>query len=90
MFNLAVLPFDNTGLPQDEHFAGGVTDEIRGRLARLPGLQVIASASTARYGDSTRLEEVGRELGAGYLLTGKVRREAGARGEGAGSRSVPS
>jgi eukaryotic-like serine/threonine-protein kinase len=77
--NLAVLPFNNTGLPQDEHFAGGVTDEIRGRLARLPGLQVIASASTARYGDSTRLEKVSSDLGAGYLLTGKVRRETGTR-----------
>jgi serine/threonine-protein kinase len=79
-FNLAVLPFDNAGLPQDEYFAGGITDEIRGRLARLPGLQVIASASTARYGDSTRLEKVSSDLGAGYLLTGKVRRETGPRG----------
>jgi serine/threonine-protein kinase len=73
--NLAVLPFTNTGPTQDEYYAGGVTDEIRGRLARLSGLQVIASASTARYADSTRLEEVGRQLSAGYLLVGKVRRE---------------
>ena len=76
LLNLAVLPFSNTGRPQDAHFAGGVTDEIRGRLARLPGLQVIASASTARYSDSTALEKVSSELGAGFLLTGKVRREA--------------
>ena len=60
LLNLAVLPFSNTGPPKDEHFAGGVTDEIRGRLARLPGLQVIASASTARYSDSTPLEEGGQ------------------------------
>ncbi|MDF3053887.1 MAG: protein kinase, partial [Geminicoccaceae bacterium] len=79
-FNLAVIPFANTGPARDEHFASGVTDEIRGRIARLPGLQVIASGSTARYRDSTRLEEVGRQLGARYLLTGKVRREPGARG----------
>jgi TolB-like protein/Flp pilus assembly protein TadD len=81
LLNVAVLPFANTGSPQDDHFAGGVTDEIRGRLARLSGLQVIASASTARYADSTRLDEVGRQLGAGYLLSGKVRREAGPRGK---------
>ena len=80
LLNLAVLPFSNTGLPKDAHFAGGVTDEIRGRLARLPGLQVIASASTARYSDSTPLKKVSSELGAGYLLTGKVRREASTRG----------
>jgi serine/threonine-protein kinase len=54
--NLAVLPFANAGRPEDEHFASGITDEIRGRLARLPGLQVIASTSTARFRDSTQLK----------------------------------
>jgi serine/threonine-protein kinase len=80
-FNLAVLPFSNAGPPGDEHFAGGVTDEIRGRLARLPSLQVIASASTRSYADSTRIEDVARQLGTGYLLTGKVRREPTRRGK---------
>jgi eukaryotic-like serine/threonine-protein kinase len=80
--SLAVLPFANAGAPQDAHFANGVTDEIRGRLARLDSLQVIASSSTDRFRDSTRLEEVGRQLGTGYLLTGRVRREPGGKGEG--------
>ena len=31
--------------PADEYFADGVTDEVRGKLATLPGLQVIASSS---------------------------------------------
>jgi TolB-like protein len=73
--SLAVLPFTNAGVRQDEHFALGVTDEIRGRLAKLAGLQVIASASADRFRDSARLQEVGRQLGAQYLLVGKVRRE---------------
>ena len=79
--SVAVLPFKNAGVPEDEHFANGMTDEIRGRLARLPGLQVIASASADKYRDSgKKLEEVGRELGAQYLLVGKVRRERGENG----------
>ena len=40
---LAVLPFQNLGRPEDEYFADGITDEIRGKLAALPGLQVTAS-----------------------------------------------
>jgi eukaryotic-like serine/threonine-protein kinase len=80
--SVAVLPFTNAGLPQDEHFANGVTDEIRGRLAKLGGLQVIASASAARFRDSAKLEDVGRNLGAQYLLLGTVRREVGTDGVG--------
>ena len=40
---LAVLPFENLGRPEDEYFADGITDEVRGKLAALPGLQVTAS-----------------------------------------------
>ena len=39
---LAVLPFENLGGADDEYFADGVTDEVRGKLAALPGLQVTA------------------------------------------------
>ena len=48
---LAVLPFENLGKPEDGYFADGVTDEIRGKLSALPGLQVTArSSSTAIQG----------------------------------------
>ena len=80
-----MLPFANKGRAEDEYFATGVADEIRGQLARLPALQVIASASAERFRDSVGLEAVGRQLGAAYLLTGKVRREpaGGTNGPGA-------
>jgi TolB-like protein/Flp pilus assembly protein TadD len=81
---LAVLPFDNLGAPEDEYFADGVTDEIRGKLAALPTLQVTASRSVAEYKKSTKdLATIARELGVDYLLVGKVRWE---KGEGEGSR----
>jgi eukaryotic-like serine/threonine-protein kinase len=77
---LAVLPFDNLGLPEDEYFADGVTDEIRAKLAGVEGLQVTASRSAAEYKKSTKdLATIARELGVDYLLVGKVRWEKGGK-----------
>jgi serine/threonine-protein kinase len=78
---LAVLPFENLGRAEDTYFADGITDEIRGKLAGLPGLQVTASSSSAQYRQTSKTpQEIGRELGVQYLLTGKVRWEQGAGG----------
>jgi eukaryotic-like serine/threonine-protein kinase len=78
---LAVLPFENLGGGDDEYFADGVTDEVRGKLAALPGLQVTARSSSNLYKKTTKSpQEIGRELGVGYLLTGTVRWEKGAAG----------
>jgi len=78
---LAVLPFENLGGAEDEYFADGVTDEVRGKLAALPGLQVTARSSSNQYKRTTKSpQEVGRELGVDYLLTGTVRWEKGAAG----------
>jgi serine/threonine-protein kinase len=78
---LAVLPFENLGAPQEEYFADGVTDEIRGKLAALPGLQVTARGSSGQYKRTAKPPaEIGRELGVDYLLTGTVRWEKGAAG----------
>ena len=79
---LAVLPFDNLGSAEDEYFADGVTDEIRGKLAGIEGLQVTASRSAAEYKKSTKdLATIARELGVDYLLVGKVRWEKGEPGK---------
>ena len=73
---LAVLPFDNLGAADDEYFADGITDEIRGKLSAIPGLQVTASRSAAEYKKSSKdLATIARELGVDYLLVGKVRWE---------------
>ncbi|HEY7636255.1 MAG TPA: protein kinase [Gemmatimonadales bacterium] len=78
---VAVLPLENAGSPQDQYLADGMTDEIRARLTALPGLRVIASGSTARYKGSDRdPKQIGRELGAHYLLGGKVEWETAASG----------
>jgi DNA-binding SARP family transcriptional activator/TolB-like protein len=78
---LAVLPFESFGAPEDAFFAEGVTDEIRGKLAALPGLRVIAGASTREYKNSKRpLGEIGAELGVRYVLTGKLQWEKDSAG----------
>jgi serine/threonine-protein kinase len=71
---LAVLPFENLGSAEDEYFADGVSDEIRGKLAGLTGLRVTARSSSNQYKKTDKSpEEIGRELGVDYLLTGTVR-----------------
>jgi serine/threonine-protein kinase len=78
---LAVLPFENLGAAGDEYFADGVTDEVRGKLASLPGLQVTARSSSGQYKKTAKTpQEIGRELGVDYLLTGTVRWEKAAGG----------
>ncbi|GEM_PF-701787 len=71
---VAVLPFDNLGDSADAYFADGITDALRGKLAALPGIEVIGATSSAHYHHSSKsAQEIGHELGARYLLIGKVR-----------------
>ena len=71
---IAVLPFENQGAAEDDYFADGVADEVRSKLASLPGVQVTARASTSQYKGSTKTpKQIGRELEVDYLLTGTVR-----------------
>ena len=72
---VAVLPFENLGTPDEEYFADGITDEVRGKLsgtARSPGhrgrqLQGVQAVHQAAAPGSRS------ELGADYLLVAKVR-----------------
>ena len=73
---VAVLPFDNLGDSSDAYFADGVSDEVRSRLGKIAGLEVIARGSSLEYRHTTkRPTEIAHELGADYLLTGTVRWE---------------
>ena len=76
-----MLPFENLGRPEDGYFADGVTDEVRGKLTALPGLEVIARTSSVQYKETTKSpRQIGQELGVDYLLTGTVRWEKDAGG----------
>jgi serine/threonine-protein kinase len=73
---IAVLPFQNLGAAEDGYFTDGITEEITSRLAMLPGLGVVSRTSADQYRDTNKpLKQVGRELGADYVLEGSVRWE---------------
>jgi len=77
--SLAVLPFDNrSGDKGQEFYADGLTDELTTALARISGLKVIASSSTARYkGSDKRPSEIAHDLGVASLVTGSLLRADG-------------
>jgi len=73
---IVVLPFENLGAPTDEYFADGMTDELMGRLARLPGLAVIGRTSAIQYRKTTKsITQIAKELRADFLVEGTVRWE---------------
>jgi len=74
--SVAVLPFANlSGDPQQEYFSDGITEDITTELSRFSELLVIARNSSFQYrGKAVDIRQVGRELGARYVLEGSIRR----------------
>jgi TolB-like protein/DNA-binding SARP family transcriptional activator len=77
--SIVVLPFANLSAnADDEYFSDGLTEEIIGRLAGVPGLRVISRTSAMHYkGTRKPLPEIARELGVDHILEGSVRHDAG-------------
>ncbi|MDM0114367.1 adenylate/guanylate cyclase domain-containing protein [Variovorax sp. J22R133] len=76
ILSLAVLPFTNmSGDPEQDYFADGMVEDIISALARMRWLFVIARNSSFVYkGKAVDIKQVGRELGARYILEGSVRK----------------
>jgi TolB-like protein/Tfp pilus assembly protein PilF len=74
--SIAVLPFADLSEKQDqEYFADGMAEELIDLLAKIPHLKVIGRTSSFQFkGKNTDLREVGKALGAAYVLEGSVRR----------------
>ncbi len=79
---IVVLPFENVGLPDEAHFASGITDEITSRLGEVPALAVISRRSALRYRD-VPLGQIAEDLDVQFVLEGTVRavRQAGGPGQ---------
>ena len=73
---IAVLPFDNISPDSEtDYFASGLAEELIVNLSGLKDIRVIPRNTTARFKDAQDdLRRIGRELGAGYIITGSVRR----------------
>ncbi len=76
---LAVLPFQNlSGDPSQDYFSDGLTEEMIAQLGALSPdqLGVIARTTTMAYKHSSKsVQQIGSELGVGYVLESSVRRD---------------
>ena len=73
---IAVLPLQNLSTePDNEFFTDGLTDELIRSLAAIEGLEVRSRTSSFALKNKPRnVREVGKQLGADYLLEGSVLR----------------
>jgi TolB-like protein len=74
---IAVLPFQNlSAAPDGEILASGVAESVLHQLASLAELDVISRTSSFAFRDrGADAREIGRQLGARYLLEGSVQRD---------------
>src|SRR5437667_6869159 len=73
---VAILPFANMSSdPKDEYFADGMTEEVISTTSLIKGLTLIARTSMMGYkGATKKISEIGKELSAGKILEGGVRK----------------
>lgn len=76
MPSIAVLPFQNmSGYVEQDYFADGVVEDIITALSRFRTFAVTSRNSSFAYkGRALDVRQIGRELGARYVLEGSVRR----------------
>jgi len=74
--SIAVLPFQNmSGDAEQEYFADGIAEDVLTTLSKIHELMVIARHSSFVFRGQTRdVREIGRTLGARYVLEGSVRK----------------
>jgi serine/threonine protein kinase len=78
--SIAVLYFENlAGGNDDEYLRDGVTEDIITELSKIHGLKTFSRTAVLAFRDKeVSTEQIGRQLGAAYVLTGSIRR-SGAR-----------
>ncbi|GAB4030117.1 helix-turn-helix domain-containing protein [Spirosoma gilvum] len=74
---LAVLPFEHLGPDSSAYYSEGISESLHELLMNVDGLNLISQTATRPY---TRLRQplsqIAHELGARYLLMGRIRLEA--------------
>ncbi|HKT22652.1 MAG TPA: adenylate/guanylate cyclase domain-containing protein, partial [Nitrososphaerales archaeon] len=75
---IAILPFVSLSPdPNDEYFADGLTEELIDRVCQVRELAVLARTSVMNYkGAKKSASQIGRELRAGALVEGSVRKSS--------------
>ena len=74
--SIAVLYFENlSGMKEDEYLRDGITEDITTELSKIKRLKTFSRAMVLAYRDKpVTAGQVGKELGASYVLTGSLRR----------------
>jgi adenylate cyclase len=74
--SIAVLPFENmSGDPEQEYFVDGIAEDVLTTLSKIQELTVIARNSSFAFKGQVRdVREIGRILGARYVLEGSARK----------------
>jgi TolB-like protein/lipoprotein NlpI len=74
--SIAVMPFENMSGEADAYFTKGVTEDILTQISKIGGLRVLSRFTLKDYDAKGKsIQEIGKELGVDYLLTGSIRRE---------------
>ena len=73
---IAVLPFVSMSPdPNDGYFADGITEEVITAVSGISGVNVISRTSVMGYkGTTKKVREIGKELEAGSILEGSLRK----------------
>ena len=74
--SIAVLYFENlSGMKEDEYLRDGITEDITTELSKIKELKTFSRAVVLPYRDrSVTAGQIGRDLGAAYVLSGSLRR----------------
>ncbi len=74
--SVAVLAFANLSAEKDnEYFSDGLSENILDKLARTPGLRVMARTSSFSYkGENVPVQQIAAELHVGTVIEGSVQR----------------
>lgn len=74
--SIAVLYFENlSGMKEDEYLRDGITEDITTELSKIKRLKTFSRAMVLAYRDKpVTAGQVGRDLGASYVLVGSLRR----------------
>jgi serine/threonine protein kinase/Flp pilus assembly protein TadD len=74
--SVAVLYFNNlSGAQEDEYFRDGITEDIITELSKIKELRVFPPSAVFVYRDKPASEpEIGRQMNAGFVLGGSLRR----------------
>lgn len=72
---VAILPFANlTGARDYDYLTDAIAEELINLLSRQRWIPVIAQSTSATYSSERQtLQEIGRELGAGFIVEGRLR-----------------